>query len=298
MAPVQFLAIGELLADMISAEYVTSLSSAYRFQLYPGGSPANVCANLQWMGVNAELVSCVGQDSIGDYLIDQLRQSGLHTEHIRRVRGYPTSMVLIGRSKGTPDFVAYRGADVQLEPVDTTFLRECSIIHTSAFALSRNPAQHNILEALSWAASQRKVISVDWNYAPSMWDSDGPMVFRQICSMHPLLKVSIDDMRRFLGTECSPFEAMAFLKDINADAVCLTCGKDGVWYRGRTTPEWTFCEAQVVNDVKDTTGAGDAFWSGFISAYLNKTPLQDCVLNGIAIATKKIQTVGPLFAVR
>lgn len=291
-----FLAIGELLADITTVDYVSSLSEARTFQLHSGGSPANVCANLKWMGLSPALVSCVGTDSIGDFLIAEIQKTGLDVSHIKRTKSHPTSIVLVARSKGTPDFIAYRSADTQIGEVDPTLLQRSRIIHTCAFALSKNPGQHHILDALSLATSMGKTISVDWNYAPSMWDSDGNIVFAQICSFHPLLKISMDDISRFTGQDLSIEDARAFLEKLNTKIICLTCGKDGVWFRYAGDNNWHFSPAIQVNDVKDTTGAGDAFWSGFISAYLKQQTWAECVAEGVAIATRKVRKFGPLYA--
>jgi sugar/nucleoside kinase (ribokinase family) len=294
--PIQFLAIGELLADIISENYVNDVSEAKSFRLHAGGSPANVCGTLKWMGIQTALVSCVGEDNLGNYLINALKKIGLSSDHITRSKTYPTSIVMIGKSKGTPDFIAYRGADAQLDRIDNMLLQQSSIIHTSAFALSKNPAQHHILEAMSWANTKEKTISVDWNYAPEMWDSGGPMVFQQICSMHPLLKISLDDISRFKGKTLSADDAKNYLDALPARVICLTCGKEGVWYKSSTDLSWHFEPAIKITEVTDTTGAGDAFWSGFIAGYLRGKPLQQCVAEGVHWAGKKIKTSGPLFS--
>jgi fructokinase len=289
------LAIGELLADIISCEYVQKLSEVKRFELHPGGSPANVCANLKWLGVESKLVSCVGTDALGDFLIDGLKSIGVGIENIHRTRNYPTSLVLVGRSKGTPDFIAYRSADTQIEVIDEKLVEEASIVHTCAFALSKNPTQHNILDALSLAVSRHKTVSVDWNYVSSLWDSDGHLVFQKVISMHPLLKISMDDIQRFTHISLSVEEARNFLQKYPVKAICLTCGKDGVWYKSVDHPGWRFESAISVSEVKDTTGAGDAFWSGFLTKWLAESPIDECVRHGTEIASKKIQKIGPLY---
>jgi fructokinase len=289
------LAIGELLVDIISTDYVTSLSEVKNFEMHPGGSPANVCANLRWLGIESTLVSCVGTDPLGDFLIERLKKIGLSEKHIYRNSHYPTSIVVVGRSKGTPDFIAYRSADIQIDEIDKTLIEDCSIVHTCAFALSKNPSQHNILDALSLAASRNKIVSIDWNYAPSLWESDGQLVFQKVMSMHPLLKMSMDDIQRFTHLSLSIEEARNFLQKYPVKSVCLTCGKHGVWYRDPSMKDWSFEQVMAVSEVKDTTGAGDAFWSGFLSAWLNEDTLDECVRRGINIAGQKVQKFGPLY---
>lgn len=293
---IDVLAIGELLADVISEQYISSLADAATFRLYQGGSPANVCANLKWMGDNPVMVSSVGNDSIGNFIIDSIKKTGLSDTFISRSSTFPTTIVMVGRSQGTPDFVAYRMADTQIGPIDRSLIEQSSILHSCAFALSRNPAQQNILNAFDLAAALGKKISIDWNFAPSIWQDDGKAIFGKICENRPLLKMSMDDMKRFLGKPVSVDEARNYLSALTTSVTCLTCGKDGVWFHDDNNPLWEFMPAVAVAEVRDTTGAGDAFWSGFLHAYLQNQATGNCVQKGLAIASQKVQKIGPLYS--
>lgn len=292
---IDVLAIGELLADVISEQYVSSLAEATTFRLYQGGSPANVCANLKWLGDHPAMVSCVGNDSIGNLIIDAIKKVGLSDTYINRST-LPTTIVMVGRSKGTPDFVAYRMADTQIGPIHRSLIEQSSILHSCAFALSRNPAQLNILTAFDEAVSMGKKISIDWNFAPSIWPDDGKLIFRKICDYRPLLKMSMDDIERFLGKQVSAEEARNYLSTVTTTVSCLTCGKDGVWFCDISDRSWKFMPAAPVPEVRDTTGAGDAFWSGFLHAYLKKQSTDNCIMEGLQIAAKKVQKIGPLYS--
>ncbi|MBC7922106.1 MAG: carbohydrate kinase family protein [Ferruginibacter sp.] len=72
-----------------------------------------------------------------------------------------------------------------------------------------------------------------------------------------------------------------------ARVICLTCGPEGVWYKGLGT-EWHHAPAQPV-EVKDATGAGDAFWAGFLTYWMRQQPLDSCVRNGIATAAQRLE---------
>lgn len=288
------LVLGELLADLISTEYVGRLKEATTFSMHPGGSPANVCANLNWLGLQTAMVSCVGNDSIGDLLVDSFSKMKLEVSYISRSETLPTSMVLVGKSKGTPDFIAYRMADTQIPPVKEELIQRSALLHTSAFALSREPARSVIIDAFHRAHQSGKQISADWNYAPGIWQDDGVEVFERLCSFRPLLKLSLDDVERFVARPLSPEDAMIFLDRFEASVMCLTCGKDGVWYKAQGNT-WSFKPATPVAEVKDVTGAGDAFWSGFLCAHLHQQSLDVCVENALSMAAKKIQRVGPLY---
>lgn len=286
--------IGELLVDLKSEQHVHSLDEATTFTVNAGGSPANVCSNLIAMGATPHLVSCVGNDSFGKHLLRTFKNAGVSTAHIQVSTDHPTSLVVVGKSKGTPDFIAYRGADVQIGRIAPALIQEAQLLHTSAFALSREPARTNILEAFHHAHSLNKMVSVDWNYAPIIWEDDGHAVFEELCSFNLLLKISLDDVCRFLKKEIKPGDAMMFLDRFNFSVVCLTCGANGVWYRiGKTG--WCFKPAMAVKEVKDVTGAGDAFWSGFLFGFLKQLPVDRCVDIGLEVASRRISTGAVLF---
>ncbi|HEY1054893.1 MAG TPA: PfkB family carbohydrate kinase, partial [Emticicia sp.] len=64
------LAIGELLVDFIGTELTDNLLSTEKFQRFQGGSPSNLAANMARLGNQTAIVSWVGKDNLGTYLID------------------------------------------------------------------------------------------------------------------------------------------------------------------------------------------------------------------------------------
>jgi fructokinase len=289
-------AIGELLADCITTDFVEDLSKAKTFTIIQGGSPANVAANLHWLGNEVALVSCVGNDGIGKMLIESVQKTGLDITHIEVDEDLPTSLVMVSRSKGTPDFIPYRMADRMIGYVNDKLLKKATIIHSCAFALSKEPASTSILDAFFYADANKKIISIDWNFAPSVWGADnGKQLFRIILKFNPLLKCSIDDIERFCGKPMNVVEAKTFLDQYTSQLICLTLGSGGVWYKGSDN-NWFFLPADAVDDVKDTTGAGDAFWSGVLSSYLKTKDLHVCVREGLRVAALKVSKFGPLYA--
>lgn len=290
-----FLAIGELLADVITTDYCESLSDAKSFEIFQGGSPGNVAANLKWLGKNAELVACVGDDGIGQFLISEIQRIGISGDYIQVSQEFPTSLVMVTRSKGTPDFIAYRAADTQLQPIANFLLETASVVHSTAFALSKSPAREVILSAFKKAKSLHKTISVDWNFAPSIWGpDDGKEVFETVARLEPYMKLSLDDMERFFSKSSPVEEYKTMLQQYPFTFICLTCGKEGVWYKEKNKG-WKFRVAKKVEQVVDTTGAGDAFWAGFMAAHINQQAGEECIGFALEIAAQKIQKLGPLY---
>jgi len=285
------LAIGEALLDLLTTDFVDDLAQASTLHAVPGGSPANLCRFVRLSGGQARLVAAVGQDGLGDLLLRSLAAAGLDTTHVHRLPDRATSLIVVGRSRGTPSFIPYRSADRYLPPVAPALIAEATVVHTTAFALSRPPAQEHILAALRLATAQGIAVSADWNYAAPIWrrNDNGQAVWRQLLTHRPLLKLSLDDVARFAGVAPEADAAKAFLADVPVRALCLTCGAAGVWFRA-TTGLWQHVPAAPLAeaDVLDATGAGDAFWAGFLTAWMEAASLPACVARGTATAARRL----------
>ena len=173
--PIDLLAVGELLVDLISEEAGT-LADAQRFIRHQGGSPANLSRNLALLGKRTALIACVGNENLGRFLKNQVQAAGVLTDHLIIDPVAPTSIVVIARTADTPDFIAYRDADIVIRPehIPNEVLAQSTLYHTTCFALSREPAQSSILDGAHRAAATGCTLSIDVNYAPSIWnDRDG-----------------------------------------------------------------------------------------------------------------------------
>ncbi|MFD2574450.1 carbohydrate kinase family protein [Spirosoma soli] len=295
--PYALLSVGELLADFIGHHVSKSLLDAQDFRRYQGGSPANMAANMARLGNQTALVACVGDDNVGRYLIREVAETGVDTQFVSTDPLEPTSIVIVSRTAGTPDFIAYRTADCQIKPdqLPDSLLAQAQIFHTTCFALSRQPAQETIVDAAKRAQAAGCQVSIDANYAPSLWpDRDQAwQVLTDYCSAGALVKISEDDAARLYGQTQSTERILSDLHRMGALLVCLTLGPDGslVSYNGGAK------QARIPGrkiDVVDVTGAGDAYWAGFLTAYLDGYAPANCAYAGAALAKLKLTRQGPL----
>ncbi|MCU0338270.1 MAG: sugar kinase [Spirosomaceae bacterium] len=289
--------VGELLGDLLGTEFTTNLTDTETFRRFQGGSPANLAANMARLGSQAVLVACVGTDNLGTYLIEQLAQTGVETAHIARDTHAPTSIVLVSRTKGTPDFIAYRTADCLIKPahIPDTLLHEATFFHTTCFALSQNPAQSTIVEAAQRAQKAGCIVSLDANYAPSIWPDrkQAQEIIANYCQNGAFVKLSDDDAERIFGESRSHEAIIAAFHEMGAQLVCLTLGGQG------SVVSSDFGKTQVKVpvksiEVKDATGAGDSYWAGFLTAWIDGKSPAECAQAGANIAALKISTLGPL----
>ncbi len=293
--PIDILSAGELLVDFITAEFVQSLDEATLFKRVPGGSPANLCMNMARLGNQTMLIASVGNDDMGTVLRNFVARLGVDVSNVIQVEE-PTTLVLVTRSAAVSNFQAYRGADAMLSIRQFPFSRfeEISILHTTCFALSKQPAQHVLLQAAEKAKRAGCQISLDANYAEKIWPDrrEAQRVIAELCRLGTLVKVSDVDWGRLYEDNSPAPEAVIdhFLK-MGAREVCFTLGADGCWVANNE--ERHYLPARPV-DVKDTTGAGDAFWSGYLTARLDGKPLLDCAIAGRRMAELKLAHFGPL----
>lgn len=290
------LAVGELLGDFIGIEFAESLRDTGRFQRLQGGSPANLAANMARLGKRTALVSCVGDENLGNFLIDEVAKTGVDTNYIVKDTVHPTSIVLVSRTKSTPDFIPYRQSDAQLLPkhLPDELLKNSRIFHTTCWPLSLSPASETVLDAAKRAAGFGTLLSLDFNYSPKIWPDirHAANVLAEFCSYGAFVKMSEDDADRFFG-ENDAEKVINKLLRMGAKAVCYTLGAKGSLIAESGSEERQFIPAKLV-EVIDATGAGDAYWSGFLTAYLDDKSLAECGKAGVNMASLKLTTVGAL----
>ena len=289
-------AIGEVLIDLISDEIVPALRQARGFHRFLGGEVSNVAWNVTALGGRATVVACVGDDGFGEYLRHQMRSAGICTDCVRVTSQAPTSVAVNARQTETPDFIIYRGADAQIQPddVDLETIVSSRVVHTSAFALSRDPARSTILQWLESARENDCLTSLDPNYHPRIWPdvADFRRTLEEAYRWVDITKPSLDDCTRLLGANQSPVDYVEYFLKLGPEIVALTMGSRGVLL-ATADGEMSHIKPSDIR-VADVTGAGDAFWGGFLIATLDGFQPSEAACVGQIVAEAKIGTVGPM----
>jgi fructokinase len=144
------------------------------------------------------------------------------------------------------------------------------------------------------ASDQGKIISFDPNYSPVVWPNyqEAQEVTRDIYQYVTITKASLDDAHRFFGGAHSPRTYIQMFHELGPRTVVFTMGKEGslISKDGHLLGHLPTRPLEV----KDATGAGDAFWAGFLVALLDGNPLERCLLFAREVVELKLQTVGTL----
>lgn len=284
------LTVGELLVDMISSEYGDAAGSD-TFHKYFGGSPSNIAMNVKRLGIRSLVASAVGRDGFGTFLLDRLQAAGIDTCCIQQVEE-ATSMVVVTKSRGTPLPVFYRKADYRLAylPELEQALEQSKIVHFSCWPLSRMPARETVERVMDEAKERRLLIGFDPNYHPMIWQKgeDGIGYVKSVIGRADIVKPSEDDAERLFGKDLPHRQLEKFIS-LGARLVIMTLGKDGaIVSDGECYAELPSLATEVV----DTTGAGDAFWSGFYTAVVKGRTVREALGFGSAVSAYKLKQAG------
>lgn len=294
---IDIISVGEVLIDFIGHEVNTSINRTKDYHRFLGGSPTNVAVNAARLGLKSVLVATCGQDGLGEYIVRKLKANNVITSHVRKSESEPTSVIFVSKSTGTPDFIPYREADYQIDQSQITdeLLESAKIFHTTCFALSKKPARTTILESAKKAKDLGAQTSIDINFSERIWPNreEAKEVLREYLSTNPLVKLSEDDCYRLFAEAKTEDYIFDYFHELGASTICLTKGKDGVVLSDKKFGMF-HQKATHIDEIKDTTGAGDAFWTGFLYAQLLNRNLEDCITIAQKLAVLKLQNVGRL----
>jgi fructokinase len=294
---IDIICAGEVLIDFIGHEVNTSITRTKDYHRFLGGSPTNVAVNAARLGLKSVLVATCGQDGLGDYIVRKLNANDVVTSYVRKSENEPTSIILVSKSTSTPDFIAYREADCQIDQsqIPQELLENAKIFHTTCFALSKNPARTTILAGAKKAKALGLQTSIDINFSERIWPDreEAKAVLKEYLSTDPFVKLSEDDCYRLFAEAKTEDFIFEYFHGLGASTICLTKGKDGVVLSSLEHGMF-HQKAMLVDDIKDTTGAGDAFWTGFLYAQLLNKNLEETITIAQKLAVLKLQNVGRL----
>jgi fructokinase len=294
--PLDVLTIGEMVVDFISAEKTDTLSNASTFRRYLGGSPANIAVYVSKLGGESAVIAKTGIGAFGQFLKSELQRHGVTTEYLSMDHRTHTTVIFVSSTSATPDFEEFRSGDYLLRPeeISEEAISRTRVVHASTFALSREPCRSAVLWAFRKAREMGKIVSLDPNYSRRIWpdQKEARRVIREAYRYVNVTKPSADDARRVFGPDQEPEQYIQKFHELGAQTVVFTMGEGGnlISEKGK---ELAHVPARPV-EVVDATGAGDAFWAGFLTATLDGNPTERSVLFAREIVERKLRTKGPL----
>ena len=254
--------IGEMLIDF------TPGKEAGVYKRNAGGAPANACIAIARNGLKAGFLGKMGEDDFGRFLKETLIQEKAAVLCPKLTQEAITTLAFVTLyENGERSFTFARkpGADMLLSAADIKEedIAGTRMVHAGSFGMSREPARSATLMALKMAAQKGKLVSYDVNYRDTVWENEAAAkaVVDTALPYIDFLKISEEELDFVGGEDNIP----AFMKEHDIAVVIETLGAEGAkyFYNGKEG-EISGHKVKAV----DATGAGDAFWGGFLSKIL------------------------------
>ncbi len=247
-----------------------------------GGSAANVAVGASRLGVKSEFVGVIGFDTFGRVLLEELEHEGVDVRHVKVITTVNSGLTLVAVNKrGQVMMFGYTGASDMLFPSDLNERCISSAEHVHITGLSFDTA----LVAAKMAREAKVTVSFD----------PGRLMSRAgITGLAPILRnvdqilLNHEEAKELTG-KTNLDDVAKILFKTGPKTVIIKKGADGVF---AATPDSRLNVPVFPIKVVDTTGAGDAFSSGFITAQLEGKNLEDSVKFANATANLKITRIG------
>lgn len=255
--------IGEMVIDFIPGEEKGS------YIRNAGGAPANVAIAAARNGLETGMCCKVGEDDFGKFLMETLKNEGVRVMCGKRCEEATTTMAFVSlKDDGERTFTFARkpGADMFLKEfeVQEEDIAASRVVHAGSCSLSAEPVASATRKALRLGHEMGKLVSFDINYRNLMWKDDKASCAKavdEILGFVDILKISEEEVDMVGGED----NIEILMKEKNLTAVILTLGSKGAQvFFGSSI----FTVGGRTVKAVDATGAGDAFWGGFLSSLL------------------------------
>ena len=251
-----------------------------------GGSVANSIVGLSQLGNDVGFIGKISNDELGDKYEEGLKQENVKYFYSKKKEELPTGTCLI---LVTPDsertmctFLGTAGK-INKEDVSADAIKQSEIILLEGYLWDEGDPKKAFEKAIQNA---NKV---------AMSLSDQFCVDRHKPHFLELVKNKLDITFANEQEIISLIDAKSFDEVINFSKslgrmIVLTRGEKGAVAINKD--EVTECSALKIDHIKDLTGAGDLFASGFLHGFINNKSTKESLEKGSEMASKIIQVIG------
>jgi 5-dehydro-2-deoxygluconokinase len=300
--------------DLYSQQVGSPFEEIQGFHAFVGGSPLNIAVGCSRLGLKASLISGVGKDKVGDFLLHFLEKEGVITGNIAVIEGTRTSAVLLGIEP--PDrfpLVYYRDncadSQINIDQVLKAGIENSGLLEVSGTALNREPSRSAAFLAAEIARKNEVPVMLDLDFRADQWfdiRAFGVTARAFMRNVNIVLGTEEEILAAYLSDASQlsishqQISAPEIKGDINeaingilhlgVDALIVKTGSRGavIYLPDGTVQKVPGFPVEVVNIL----GAGDAFGAGFIYGFLKGWDLYRCCRMGNACGAHVVTQLG------
>jgi sugar/nucleoside kinase (ribokinase family) len=267
------LCVGQLVADIV-VRPVEALpvpgrtSFVEEFELISGGCAANTAAVLAKLGAEARLAALIGEDTLGDAALADLKRAGVHLEAVRREKSVPTAAAIVMVSPTGERSFFYRGGGNERlanHHVPDPLLKAARIVHVGG---AMKLMGLDLAELLVRAKAFGCITALDTD-----WDVRGNWMAKLKDALPQLdYLLTNQEEAAMLSGKDAPRDAARELLARGPRVVVIKRGELGSML---ATREGVAAIPAYQVEVRDTTCAGDSFVAGFLQGVDRGWPLEE-----------------------
>ena len=249
-------------------------------QVSLGGSATNFVFEVSRLGLNAGIIARIGNDHNGRYILSEFKRDKINSERLIQI-DEKTGMAFIAvEPDGERSIYTFMGANskLKLEKEDIIQIKRSEILHITGM----------YIEVVEEASKYANILSLN---PGALLSSFGLEALEKIIKRTNILFLNKKEVTLLTGKDYN--DGAEKLVENGVPLVVVTMGNAG---------SKVYSEAGQIHfpaneqNVVDTTGAGDAFAAGFVTAFHNKKNLEECLKLGNKSAETCVTRLGAVNA--
>jgi 5-dehydro-2-deoxygluconokinase len=289
--------LGRLAVDLYAQQFGARLEDVSSFAKYLGGSSANIAFGAARLGLRAAMISRVGDEQMGRFLVETLQREGCDTSMVQVDPQRLTALAILGlKDRDTFPLLFYREncADMAIDAaaIPEDVIADCRALLITGTHLSQPTVREASSTALAFAGRHGVLRVLDIDYRPVLWGltkrGEGANRFvaddrvtASLQQMLPHFELLIGTEEEFLIAGGVPGDLLASLKrvrEVTPAALVVKLGARGCCFIQGAVPARLEDAPTVVGErieVFNVLGAGDAFAAGLMSGFLRGQGFED-----------------------
>lgn len=293
--PIDVACLGRLAVDLYAQQIGARLEDVTSFAKYLGGSSANVAFGTARLGLRSAMLSRVGDDQMGTFLLETLANEGCDTSQVTVDNARLTALAILGIKDSTSFPLLFYREDcadmaMQASDIDEGFISRCRALAITGTHLSQPGVLGAAQRALELARKHDVRTVLDIDYRPVLWGltgrGNGEQRFVAAGHVTAHLQGILPQFDLIVGTE-EEFHIAGGSEDLLTALRAVRAVSDATLIVKRGPLGCSIVEGAIPANIDDAPtyrgervevlnvlGAGDAFLSGFLAGWLSGESLE------------------------